>query len=621
MQINKDDIFTFTHDGVSISLNLALKNDHITREISRHRNFYESQMLDEVAKFLGAEHTIVDVGANIGNHSVFFGRIIGAKTLAFEPYKRSRDLLQTNVFLNNLEEKVEIYPFALGAASGKGCVNDIDPQNLGRAQIFTADAGDIEIYSLDEILKGRGVDLIKIDVEGMEPDVLRGALQTLKKWHPWLLIEAATKEARAAVEKIITPLGYTRLGVFNATPTYLYQHPYHPERKAHHLKVKALNNVEGDAIEHLSPESIRALPPVNSIEVGMATVAGNEAALLEALQSLINQVDRIHLYLNGYRDVPDFLKSVPKITCYLDADGTRYGDAGKYWGLKYLKNSIYFTCDDDIVYPKDYVRRMVEALAERGGKCIVTVHGSLLRQFADGKTRSYYSNETRLVLHFEHELKRDRLVHVPGTGTVAFHTRFFNPEMCRFQSPNMADLWVSQIAQELRLPIISISRGSSWLRAIKVSRPTIYDCSSKGLGSGFDTGRAQTELLAQLMPVSIIQAVPEQVLVYVVSVRIEKDVSAMLKALENSADHVIIVLLDCVSSHTRTLALSHLRNCQCEVHLLPPGIDSSNRARYFELLSTSGLRVHGLSLVPDPEVVARLVHIDPQTVMITLNEL
>jgi hypothetical protein len=68
----------------------------------------------------------------------------------------------------------------------------------------------IELASIDQILLGRKVDVIKIDVEGHELEVLRGARQSLEAHHPALIIESLAKESFAELVGILGPLGYAR---------------------------------------------------------------------------------------------------------------------------------------------------------------------------------------------------------------------------------------------------------------------------------------------------------------------------------------------------------------------------------------------------------------------------
>ena len=84
------------------------------------------------------------------------------------------------------------------------------------------DAGDISVIPLDTLSEGHVVRLIKIDVEGMELDVLRGATQTLTRDRPLLYIEASDDAQRQLIDGFLTAFGYRRHARFNDTPTYLY---------------------------------------------------------------------------------------------------------------------------------------------------------------------------------------------------------------------------------------------------------------------------------------------------------------------------------------------------------------------------------------------------------------
>jgi len=99
--------------------------------------------------------------------------------------------------------------------------------------------------------------------------------------------------------------------------------------------------------------------------VGMATFKGREKAVDTAINSLSNQVDEIILYDNEVN---------PDLT-----------DNGKFYGLSLQKEPCYyFTCDDDLFYPSNYVETMIESIERLGG--IVTHHGRKLK----GLYLSYY---------------------------------------------------------------------------------------------------------------------------------------------------------------------------------------------------------------------------------------
>jgi len=129
--------------------------------------------------FLRVNDQFIDVGANIGAYSILAASQIGCKTIAFEPSEKNYSILQENIHLNNLQEFIEIHNFALGEKNEtktigtKGALTYItNNQNL--------DLQKIEIQRLDDFAEY--AQIIKIDVEGFEEFVLKGAEQALN--HP-----------------------------------------------------------------------------------------------------------------------------------------------------------------------------------------------------------------------------------------------------------------------------------------------------------------------------------------------------------------------------------------------------------------------------------------------------
>jgi FkbM family methyltransferase len=213
---NKDNIFLVNANknnltNKPIQLFLPNKGDGIQQTIIRSKTFYEMDILKAMEKYIDQNSVVVDVGSNIGNHILYFGKILEAKKIyGFEPMNDVFNVLKKNLELNELTSKVKIYNIALGSKIGKGTI-DYDGSminNLGATSIKKDENGEFKIEKLDNVLMNeKNINFIKIDVEGFEIEVLKGASRILQKYRPTIWIESF-EENITQVKKILFSSGY-----------------------------------------------------------------------------------------------------------------------------------------------------------------------------------------------------------------------------------------------------------------------------------------------------------------------------------------------------------------------------------------------------------------------------
>ena len=126
----------------------------------------------------------VDIGANVGSYTVLASKVCGARTIAVEPDPNTARYLRRNIGLNGIQDKVKIVEAALGTAEGKiPFTVGLDTVNRV-AYPEDTNVRFVPMKTLDGILEGEIPRIIKIDVEGFEAEVFRGAEKTLA--HPKL---------------------------------------------------------------------------------------------------------------------------------------------------------------------------------------------------------------------------------------------------------------------------------------------------------------------------------------------------------------------------------------------------------------------------------------------------
>lgn len=186
--------------------------DHIQKIIFQNRNFYEIDTLNLLKKQYQSFSNILEVGANIGNHMLFYCSQLNAKAVhCFEPNSLNFENLQKNVVLNKLEDRVFLYKKAAGEAMGRGREKNFTLANTGmnaveRMDDATGDNAGIEIVTIDSFQFSQ-LDFIKIDVEGFELEVLKGARQTLQACNPVVMVEVFEKN-KPQVDDWMLSLGY-----------------------------------------------------------------------------------------------------------------------------------------------------------------------------------------------------------------------------------------------------------------------------------------------------------------------------------------------------------------------------------------------------------------------------
>jgi FkbM family methyltransferase len=177
----------------------------------RHGIPYEHMLLSHIAQ-RGYKGVAVDVGAHIGNHALHFACACGLEVHAFEPIFGAQ--LLDNLQLNP-GARVTPYTMALGAKPGwalpVGFGSQRAPVGWGEIELRPgagpATPGAVPVETLDAFHFTQ-LAVIKIDVEGMETDVLRGGAATLERCRPDIYVEARDADARRAIRDVLHPLGY-----------------------------------------------------------------------------------------------------------------------------------------------------------------------------------------------------------------------------------------------------------------------------------------------------------------------------------------------------------------------------------------------------------------------------
>ncbi len=207
-RLGPDRTLEFDYEGTPIRLFLPSgPADLIQAAILHARSFYGAEMLEMVRRLVPmAGERVLDVGANLGNHTVFFSRVCGAREVeAFEPVRRSFLTLERNAALNGVP--AILHNCGLGARSGRAEAK-MNPLNLGGASLSERPDGRIEVFALDD-LDIAPFRAMKIDVEGWAAEVLEGAPRTISRNRPHLVVEALPMETER-VHAILTSLNYRR---------------------------------------------------------------------------------------------------------------------------------------------------------------------------------------------------------------------------------------------------------------------------------------------------------------------------------------------------------------------------------------------------------------------------
>lgn len=182
---------------------------------------YELDMLQAMARVLRPGDTVLDVGANIGNHTLYLAAVVGCRVLSFEPNAELTAALRESVEVDGLQDRVTVVQAAVGSTSARGTFREARPDNLGAQQVELEDTGgEFDVVVLDEVVDLPRIDAIKIDVEGMEPDVLAGATELVRRDRPHLFVECQDLEAFESVVGWMCEHHYEYRATYNATPTH-----------------------------------------------------------------------------------------------------------------------------------------------------------------------------------------------------------------------------------------------------------------------------------------------------------------------------------------------------------------------------------------------------------------
>jgi len=194
------------------------------------------------------------------------------------------------------------------------------------------------------------------------------------------------------------------------------------------------------------------------VTVNIATIPVRSKQLINAVKSLYSQVDRINIWFNDYTTPPKWaIDQKIRYRC-----SRNIGDAGKFG---FNTKGFMLSCDDDIIYPTDYVERMTGAIDGN----VITIHGKTFRT----PIKSFYHGSD-VKIRCDEELVDNTIIHIPGTGVMAWHTDTIQFSRKDFKRKNMADIWAGIKAKNRGIDVVCIAHPPAWVQLQSVD-DSIWD--------------------------------------------------------------------------------------------------------------------------------------------------
>jgi len=179
----------------------------------------------------------------------------------------------------------------------------------------------------------------------------------------------------------------------------------------------------------------------------IASIPSRQESLRQCVRSIYNQVDKVYVMLNGYSEVPSFLRELPKVQAeVLDnslGDAARYSHFGEDDGYS-------FFCDDDLIYSRNYCQYLIYKYNQHKG-CLVTLHGKVYHRPIISAHRGIKENYRCLGT-----VQGDHIVDTGGTGVMLIKTGDLKISLDDFKKPNMADIWIAKLSHEQNVKIVVV---------------------------------------------------------------------------------------------------------------------------------------------------------------------
>lgn len=189
--------------------------------------FYEPEELSIISQYFESGSVFADIGANVGNHSVYTGCFLNpSRIIIIEPNPAAIPYLKLNMQLNNLSAVVDDTKLGIGLSDQFGFAEPFTPyaSNLGETIMQVGqENGTIPIFSGDIVFNGTHVDFLKIDVEAMEINVLMGLARLIARCRPKIFVEVDVNNF-AAFEQWREDNGYavaTRFKRYQTNENYM----------------------------------------------------------------------------------------------------------------------------------------------------------------------------------------------------------------------------------------------------------------------------------------------------------------------------------------------------------------------------------------------------------------
>lgn len=153
--------------------------------------------------YLRPEDTFLDIGANVGSYTVLASGAVGARSIALEPAPSTFKKLQRNVQYNAIGSRTTLINAAVGENEGELLFSmDRDTMNQVVSNDYCGKRAMVPVRSIDSIQEAFQATFWKVDVEGFEEQVLRGAVECLaNKVVNAVMIETENEYSRLALEK------------------------------------------------------------------------------------------------------------------------------------------------------------------------------------------------------------------------------------------------------------------------------------------------------------------------------------------------------------------------------------------------------------------------------------